>query len=193
MATIKFKGFYVILEEERINHTGRTFANCSFNAFAKRMIKEKRAYSTDVERERIDGKTPITRRKIVFPLVSVDELEELFRQTNMTYESDTMGSLTMEYGWLPATSYAYHEYPTYQPTIQNTSAYVSVLFEDKDIPSNIDKHKDMVEFFQKWTADADTTIHQFIKSEDWDGLRDAVSEGELDSYYNTNQQKIKFQ
>lgn len=193
MATIKFKGFYVILEEERINHTGRTFANCSFNAFTKRMIKEKRAYSTDVERERVDSKTPITRRKIVFPLVSVDELEELFRQTNMTYESDTMGSLTMEYGWLPATSYAYHEHYTFQPTMQNTSAYVSVLFEDKDIPSNIDKHKDMVEFFQKWTADADTTIHQFIKDEDWDGMRDAVSEGELDSYYNTNQQKIKFQ
>lgn len=190
MATIKFKGFYVILEEERINHTGRTFANCSFNAFTKRMIKEKRAYSTDVERERIDGKMPITRRKVVFPLMSADELEELFRQTDMTYQSDTMGSLTMEYGWLPAVSYGYYGYPTYyEPTYQNTSAYVSVLFEDKDIPSNIDKHKDMVEFFQKWTADADTIIHQFIKDEDWDVLRDAISEGSLDAYYNTNQQK----
>lgn len=190
MATIKFKGFYVILEEERINHTGRTFANCSFNAFTKRMIKEKRAYSTDVERERIDGNTPITRRKIVFPLVSIDELEELFRQTDMTYHSDTMGSLTMEYGWLPATLYAYYDQSTYQPTYQDTSAYVSVLFEDKDIPSNIDKHKDMVEFFQKWTADADELIHKYIKSGDWDGLRDAMSEGSLDAYYNTNQQKI---
>lgn len=192
MATIKFKGFYVILEEERVNHTGLTFANCSFNAFTKRMLKEKKAYTTDVERERIND-MPVTRRKIIFPLLSVDELEDLFRQTCMTYQCDTMGSLTTEYGWLPATSYAYYDQATYQPTMQNTSAYVSVLFEDKDIPSNIDKHKDMVEFFQKWTADADTTIHQFIKDEDWDGLRDAISDGELDSYYNTNQQKIIFQ
>ena len=192
MATIKFKGFYVILEEERVNHTGRTFANCSFNAFTKRMIKEKRAYTTDVERERIND-MPVTRRKIIFPLLSVDELEELFRHTCMTYQCDTMGSLTTEYGWLPATSYAYYDQATYQPTLQNTSAYVSVLMEDEDIPSDIDKHKDMVEAFQKFTAHADELIHQYIESEDWDGLRDAISEGELDSYYNTNQQKIKFQ
>ena len=187
MATIKFKGFYVILEEERVNHTGHTYANCSFNAFTKRMIKEKKAYTTDVERERIDGKTPITRRKIVFPLLSVDELEELFRQTCMTYQADTMGSLTMEYGWLPATSYAYYEQWTYQPTRQNTSAYVSVLFEDKDIPSDIDKYKDMVEFFQEFTSHVDELIHQYIKSEDWYGLRDAMDDGHLYSYYNTNQ------
>ena len=190
MATIKFKGFYVILEEERVNHTGHTYANCSFNALTKRMLKEKRAYTTDVERERIDGKTPVTRRKIVFPLLSVDELEELFRQTCMTYQGDTMGSLTMEYGWLPAVSYGYSGYPTYyEPTYQNTSAYVSVLFEDKDIPSNIDKHKDMVEAFQEFTSHADELIHQYIKSEDWDGMRDAINEGDLDAYYNTNQQK----
>lgn len=187
MATIKFKGFCVILEEERVNHTGHTYANCSFNEFTKRMFKEKKAYTTDVERERIDGKTPVTRRKIIFPLLSVDELEKLFRQTCMTYQGDTMGSLTMEYGWLPATSYAYYEEWTYRPTRQNTSAYVSVLFEDKDIPSDIDKHKDMVEFFQAFTSHADELIHQYIKSEDWDGLRDAMGDGDLDSYYNTDQ------
>lgn len=179
MATINFKGFYVILEEERVNHTGHTYANCAFNAFTKRMLKEKRAYTTDVERERIDGKTPVTRRKIIFPLLSIDELEELFRQTCMTYQGDTMGSLTMEYGWLPATSYAYYEQATYQPTLQNTSAYVSILFEDKDIPSEIDKHKDMVEFFQGFTSHTDEIIHQHIRSEDWDGLRDAMDDGYL--------------
>ena len=191
MATIKFKGFYVILEEERINHTGRTFANTSFNAFTKRMLKERKAYTTDVERERVDGETPVTRRKIIFPLLSVDELEELFRQTCMTYQGDTMGSLTTEYGWLPATSYAYYDQATYQPTMQNTSAYVSVLIEDEDIPSDIDKHKDMVEAFQKFTAHADELIRQYIKSEDWDGLRDAMDDGDLDAYYNTDQQRLQ--
>lgn len=191
MATIKFKGFYVILEEERINHTGLTFANCSFNALTKRMLKEKKAYTTDVEREKIDGTLPIVRRKIVFPLLSVDELEELFRQTCMTYEAYTMGSLTLEYGWLPAVSYVYYDHMPYRPTMQNTSAYVSVLFEDKDIPSDIDKHKDMVEFFQAFTANADELIHQYIKSEDWDGLRDAMDDGDLDAYYNTDQQRLQ--
>jgi hypothetical protein len=189
MATIKFKGFYAILEEERINHTSHVFANVSFNAFTKQMLKEKRAYTTDVERDLVDG-TPVTRRKIIFPLLSVDELEELFRQTNMSYQAETMGSLTAEYGWIPATYYGYIEHPTYGPTHQDTTAYVSVLFEDKDIPSNIDEHEDMVEFFQGWTAEADETIHQFIKDEDWDGMRDAIDEGHLDGYYNTDQQKL---
>jgi len=188
MATIKFKGFYIILVEERVNNTSHVFANVSFNAFTKQMLKEKRAYTTDVEREM--AAFPVTRRKIIFPLLSVDELEELFRQTNMSYQGETMGSLTTEYGWIPATCYGYVGYSTYGPTYQNTTAYVSVLFEDKDIPSNIDEHKDMVEFFQKWTAEADETIHHFIKDEDWDGMRDEMSQGELDSYYNTDQQKL---
>ena len=102
-----------------------------------------------------------------------------------------MGSLTMEYGWLPATSYAHYEQWSYQPTRQNTSAYVSILFEDKDIPSDIDKHKDMVGFFQEFTSHADELIHQYIESEDWDGLRDAMDDGDLDAYYNTDQQRLQ--
>lgn len=116
MAQLKFSHFYVILTETK--YITENIGNVSYTDFTKKMIKSKKAYSTDYEIE----PNNFVSRKVVFPKLSFLELIEF---DFCTYEANSMGSVTLEYGWLPAISLGYFDYYNNQ----NTNLYVSPIIE----------------------------------------------------------------
>ena len=119
---IKVKGIYVILTIQQYFHNQFIPINISYPDEIKALIKAKKAYSTDFER---DFDAEFVSRKVVIPFLEVAEAKELLiDDLCLQYECETMGALT-ELGLLPAK--AYQEFDYY--SAKETQAYVSVLFD----------------------------------------------------------------
>lgn len=131
-ARTKFLGFCVILTENRYSNNGK-ITNVGFSQLEKSWLKKKIGYTSDVETEMYDGIFEIS-RKIVFPFLTPEQLMQLISDRCLYFSSETMGSLTVEYGWLPAKSYE-SETDWYN---NRTNAYISPLFEFKGF-ENIEK------------------------------------------------------
>lgn len=163
ISKVSVKGFYVILTEEKYRN-GNICGNVRFNNFTKEMLKLKKAYTTDVECENYDG-ISVFHRKIVFPLLDINEIQSLFYNCDFTDRCNTMGSLTIEHGWLNARSYSanddYHN--------QNTNAYVSVLFDFSGFENVKEESYCMLKNYE-YQQKMENAIYDCLDNEDWDEL-----------------------
>ena len=159
-AKVKFLGFCVILTESRVSEPGK-LTNVGFSALEKKLLKEKVGYASDVEFENYDGVIDVS-RKMVFPLLSPEQMLELISDRCLYYSCETMGSLTTEYGWLSAKSYE-AEYDYYRK--ERTNAYISVLFDFEGF-DNVEKESLCMQKNYKFQEDTEFAIFDALDNED---------------------------
>jgi hypothetical protein len=148
------------------------------------MIKKRKAYTTDVERESCDGTFSIT-RKMVFPELNAEELQQLIEETNIEYERETSYSLTLEFEPLPAKSYScYDNFKN-----QSTNAYINIIFGFEGY-ENIDEKSLIIQRNYQFQEDIINEIFEAIDNEEWEELQDLMEE---EFIYDETQLEIKFE
>jgi len=153
------KGFCIILTEEK-SKLGNVVGNVRFSRYTKEMLKLKKAYTSDVERENYDGIAILT-RKIVFPLLTPEEFIAFLDEFYFTEFCNTIGSLTIEYGWLNALSCSvYDDYNR-----QNSNAYVSVIYDFEGF-EDIPKESLCMQRNYKFQEEMETEMFDAIKQQD---------------------------
>lgn len=156
----KFIGFCVILTESRMSNPGR-LTNVKFSKLEKKLLKSKVGYTSDVEFEQCNDCTYIS-RKLVFPLLTPEQLLKLVSDRCLEYNCETMGSLTIEHGWLGAKSYeAEYDYCRKE----NTNAYISVLFDFEGF-ENVEKESMAMQRNYKFQEDTQKAIFEAIDDND---------------------------
>lgn len=178
ISKVSVKGFFIILTEERYHESNRV-TNVRFNDFTKNMLKIKKAYTSDVENEEY-----IFSRKIVFPLLSLEEIKQLFYECEFCEYCDTLGSMSIEYGWLNARSYSSDSY--YK---QTTNVYISVIFDFEEF-DDIEKESICMQKNYKWQEKIEKEIWDGLDREDWEYL-EAIMEDEF--IFDNNQLEIPFE
>lgn len=179
---INFAGFYVILTEQR---NSERITNVGFSQHIKKLIKQKKAYPTDHEHEYYDGMHVVS-RKVCIDSMSVQDLHDLIDDSCITYECETMGSLTLEYGWLNAKAFRYYDYYSNQ----ETQAYISILWEDSGF-NGLDKNHSVFRRSAKFIYDNEEAIFDMINEDKWDELEEYCDN--LEFTYDTAQLEIQFQ
>lgn len=176
MAKIQFDNFYMILSETKYIDTAVN--NVSYHDEIKKLIKAKKAYSTDFELEPFH----LVTRKVVVPSIDIDNLNWHFDW--LSYQADTMGSIT-EFGWLPAISMGYFDYYTNQ----DTNAYISPLFEiiGTDNKGLVRSESNIQNYINNTTNE----IFEFLKNDDFDGLSEYLED--LQPFeFDPNQMQLEF-
>ena len=182
-AKVRVSGFCIILTEQKWKD-GNLVPNVSFTDFTKKCIKSKIAYTSDVERENYDDMASLS-RKIVFPCLNVNQLIELMESSYLSYDGETMGALTIEYGWIPATSFNYQDYSNNQ----DTNAYISVLF-DFDNFENVEKESHCMQSNYTFQENLTSEIMECLKDEEFETLEEIVSK---EFNYDLSQLEIQFE
>ena len=182
-AKVRVSGFCIILTEQKWKD-GNLVSNVSFTDFTKKCIKSKIAYTSDVERENYDDMASLS-RKIVFPCLDVNQLIELMESSFLSYDGETMGALTIEYGWIPATSFNYQDHFNNQ----DTNAYISVLF-DFDNFENVEKESHCMQSNYTFQENLTSEIMECLKDEEFETLEEIVSK---EFNYDLSQLEIQFE
>jgi hypothetical protein len=176
------KGFYIILTEEK-HKIGNIVENVWFNQFTKNMLKMKKAYSSDIEYEKC-GEVTIFSRKVVFSLLSVNEVIDLFTEYEFCEKCNTAGSLSIEYGWLNAVSFDSFDYCNNQ----NTNIYISVIFDFENY-ENIDKDSLCMLGNYNFQNKIENEIFEALENTDYEHLHELCSKVYS---YNNNQLELNF-
>jgi hypothetical protein len=180
ISKVSVKGFFIILTEEKYHENNRV-TNVWFNDFTKEMLKLKKAYATAVENEE-----NLFSRKIVFPLLSLEEIKQLFYECNFISHWDTAGSLSTEYGLLNAR--CYESYDNYSIYAQRSNAYVSVIFDFEGF-DDIEKESTCMQKNYMWQERIEDQIWDGLDREDWEYLEAIMKDKFI---FDNNQLEIPF-
>lgn len=180
-AKVKFAGFCVILTEQRTGRDGK-LTNVLFSQLEKSWLKKKIGYTSDVEFENYDGIVQVS-RKIVFPALTPEQMLELYSSAGLEFEAETMGALTVEYGWLSAKSYGYFDYYANQ----KTNAYISPLFTFENFES-VEKDSHCMLSNWKWQERLESEIFEALENDNAEYF-ETVSE----FVYNLDQLEFSFE
>jgi hypothetical protein len=170
MPSIKFSHSYVILTETKYIET--PVSNVAYSDHVKALLKSKKAYSTDHELIPFE----YVSRKVVVPELDPEELSWLLDDACVGFEAETMGSLTIEHGHLPAVSMEYFDYYTNQIT----QVYVSPVFEV--VGSDDYEYVRGNNQIQSWLNQITEEYFDFLKDDNVNGLVDYLRDLEPFSF-----------
>lgn len=123
--------YYVILSIERYKQKGDKFLP-TLTQLKPGIVKYPLFYATDNEIEQIDDDLKRYARKYC-GLLTAKQLIEFLEQSDFTETCSTLGSITIEFGWIPAISFSVcdHDY--------GLNAYVSPIICEKSFIEEYDK------------------------------------------------------
>lgn len=114
--------YYVIL-------TIQVFDTLRMNNVKPKMVKRPLFYPTDVEDNNYDGIKSVSRKYC--GRLSFEQLVEFLNECNFTSTCQTMGALTMEYGFLDAVSFEASGEDYYDGSSYSLNAYISPIYDDE--------------------------------------------------------------